>query len=437
MRSSNLLALAASLSSASAAFQGFNYGATKSDGTTVRVQSDFQSLFQTAKNLVGTSGFTSARLYTTVQGGTASDPTSAIPAAIAEGTSLLLGLWASGGQTGMTNEITALKAAISQYGDKFTKLVAGISVGSEDLYRISPTGIAAKSGYGAEPSELANYISQVRSAIAGTALSSSPVGHVDTWTAWVNGSNNAVIDACDFIGMDAYPYFQSTQANSIENGAGLFNDALGATKAAVGGKPVWITETGWPVSGSVAGSAQPSTQNAKTYWDAVGCPNFGTVNTWWYTLEDTDNNASPNPSFGITTGTLLSNTPLFDLSCANVQSSSSSKSSSATATGSAASTLVSSASTVATNIVSSGGALSPTQPGNGVGNTTATGSAVATATATGAGTGTGSNATVPAGTGSATKSSTAPAQATTNAAAGLTGSVVGAVGALIFAVAAL
>jgi glucan endo-1,3-beta-D-glucosidase len=434
MRSSNLLALAASLSAASAAFQGFNYGATKSDGTTVRVESDFRSLFQTAKNLVGTSGFTSARLYTTVQGGSASDPTSAIPAAIAEDTSLLLGLWASGGQTGMNNEIDALKKAIVQYGDKFTKLVAGISVGSEDLYRISPTGIAAKSGYGAEPSEVANYIGQVRSALAGTALSSSPIGHVDTWTAWVNGSNQAVINACDFIGMDAYPYFQSTQANSIENGAGLFNDALAATQAAVGGKPVWITETGWPVSGSLAGSAQPNTQNAKTYWDAVGCPNFGKVNTWWYTLEDTDNNASPNPSFGITAGTPLSNTPLFDLSCANVKSSSSSKSTSATATGSSASTLVSSASTAATNIVSSGGALSPTGAGNGVGNTTATGSA-AGATRTASGTGSGSNATVPAGTGSAT--STAPAQASSNAAAGLTGSAVGIMGAIIVAVAAL
>lgn len=63
MRSSGLLALAGS---ASAVYQGFNYGATKSDGYTVRAQSDFESLFSTAKNLVGTSGFTSARLYTMI-----------------------------------------------------------------------------------------------------------------------------------------------------------------------------------------------------------------------------------------------------------------------------------------------------------------------------------------------------------------------------------
>jgi len=65
----------------------------------------------------------------------------AIPAAITESTSLLLGIWASGGQAGVTNEIAALTAAITKYGTDFTDLVVGLSVGSEDLYRISPTGI--------------------------------------------------------------------------------------------------------------------------------------------------------------------------------------------------------------------------------------------------------------------------------------------------------
>jgi glucan endo-1,3-beta-D-glucosidase len=142
----------------------------------------------------------------------------------------LLGLWASGGQGGIDAEITALKSAIDKWGTGFTSLVAGISVGSEDLYRISPTGIAAKSGYGADPATIASYIGQVRAAIANTPLSGASIGHVDTWTAWVNGSNQAVIDACDWIGMDAYPYFQTTQENSIQNGPGLFQDALSATR---------------------------------------------------------------------------------------------------------------------------------------------------------------------------------------------------------------
>lgn len=182
------------------------------------------------------------------QGGSSTnEPTQAIPAAIAADTSLLLGLWASGGEGGIEAEITALKSAISKFGTDFTSLVAGISVGSEDLYRVSPTGIAAKSGLGADPATVASYIGLVRKAIAGTSLSGASVGHVDTWTAWVNATNQPVIDACDWIGMDAYPYFQSSEANGISAGANLFNDALSATQSAVGGKPVWITETGWPV----------------------------------------------------------------------------------------------------------------------------------------------------------------------------------------------
>ena len=104
----------------------------------------------------------------------------------------MLGLWASGGQGGIDAEITALKSAIDKWGTGFTSLVAGISVGSEDLYRISPTGIAAKSGYGADPATIASYIGQVRAAIANTPLSGASIGHVDTWTAWVNSSNQAV-----------------------------------------------------------------------------------------------------------------------------------------------------------------------------------------------------------------------------------------------------
>jgi len=246
------------------------------------------------------------------------DPISAIQAAINTQTSLLLGLWISGGSAIVDNEVAALKSAISQYGDDFTSLVAGISVGSEDLYRITPTGIANGENPGVGPSEVAAYIQQVRDAISGTSLSSAPVGHVDTWTAWVNGSNQAVIDACDFIGVDAYPYFQDTMANAIENEKGLFNDAVSAVQAAVGGKDVWITETGYPVSGETTGQAVPSLENAKTYWDEVGCPLFGKTNTWWYTMQDASPQ-TPNPSFGIV-GSDLTTTPLYDLSCDDVES---------------------------------------------------------------------------------------------------------------------
>jgi len=207
MYSKSLLALAATISAAQAGIKGFNYGSTNTDGSPV-TQDRFVELFNNAKNLQGTSGFTSARLYTMVQGGTSKDVISAIPAAISTSTTLLLGLWASEDQTAFNNELAALRAAISTYGTRFTNLITGISVGSEDLYRYGSIGVMNKAGYGVGPDVLVNYIAQVRALIANTAASKAKITHVDTWNSWTNGSNSAVVDAIDFISMDAYPYFQ-------------------------------------------------------------------------------------------------------------------------------------------------------------------------------------------------------------------------------------
>lgn len=64
--SSSYVALAAALSTANAAFQGFNYGSTFTDGS-FKAEADFKSEFKTAAGLEGTDGaFTSARLYTMI-----------------------------------------------------------------------------------------------------------------------------------------------------------------------------------------------------------------------------------------------------------------------------------------------------------------------------------------------------------------------------------
>ncbi|KAL8647866.1 MAG: hypothetical protein Q9210_005306 [Variospora velana] len=313
MRTASLVSLAGALSTTYAqVYQGFNYGSIFTNNAPVTGQ-DFENRFNTARQLQGTSGFTSARLFTMIQGGTANSPIEAIPAAIATNTQLLLGVFLSSTDEAFENEQAALRAAISQYGQELADQVIGISVGSEDLYRISPTGIENLSNPGEGPDAVVRRINAVRSTISGTVLSGKPVGHVDTWTAYVNSSNNAVIEACDFIGTDAYPYFQNTQANSIENGESLFFDAYNATVSVAGGKPVWITETGWPVSGPTQNQAVPSLDNARTYWDRVGCRVFGNINTFWYTLQDAFP-TSPSPSFGVV-GTTLSTTPLYDLSC--------------------------------------------------------------------------------------------------------------------------
>ncbi|KAJ4378787.1 hypothetical protein N0V86_005660 [Didymella sp. IMI 355093] len=310
---SSVVASAALLSTANAAIKGFNYGAQFNNDAAKKL-ADFEYEFNDAKNLPGTDGWTSARLYTMIQHGTQNTVIEAIQAAINTKTTLLLGLWASAGQESFNNEVNALKAAISQYGTAFTDLVVGISVGSEDLYRISAEGAGGNPG--AEPDTLVGYIKQVRDAIAGTPLSGTKLGHVDTWQVYVNASNSAVIDNLDWIGMDAYPYFQGSFANSIGNGGDLFFDAYNQTVAATKGKPVWVTETGWPVSGETDGQAVPSADNARIYWEDVTCKLVNdNVNLYYYTLQDVQW-GNPSPSFGIKPGGDLAQvSPLFDLSC--------------------------------------------------------------------------------------------------------------------------
>jgi len=313
---SSLLALLGSASSALAAVRGFNYASQGQD------YNGFASQFKTAASLAGANDFTSARLYTMIQDGTTNTPISAIQAAIDTNTTLLLGLWASVDQDSFDNELTALNSAIQQYGSSFADLVTGISVGSEDLYRISPTGIAAGSDAGQSPDVLVNYIGQVREAIKGTSLGSKLVGHVDTWNVYVNSSNSEVISACDFLGLDEYPYFQSTDPNTIGNSSFLFFQAYDRVSAVAGGKPIWITESGWPVSGPNTNLAVPSVENAETYWQGVSCElQSREINFWWYILAD----AGASPSFGLSDN----GQPLYNLTCnPNAKSSSSSNSTS-------------------------------------------------------------------------------------------------------------
>jgi len=309
-------ALAATLKPAGT-YTGFNYGSTFSDGTSKQL-SDFTGEFNSAKALAGTDGkFTSARLYTMIQGGTTNTPISAIEAAINTQTTLLLGLWASG--TGFANEIDALSSALSTYGTAFTNLIAGISVGSEDLYRLTPVWTDNNTDPGAEPDTIISYINEVRSTISGTGAAEAPVGHVDTWTAWVNSSNSDVIAAVDFLGVDAYPYYESTDTlpNTIANSNTTFWDAWHMTKAAAGAKQVWVTETGWPIAGPQDGNAVASVANAAQYWADTACSLFGVKNTWYFTLQDAQPVA---PSGGVTFGVVGAGnppptTPLYDLSC--------------------------------------------------------------------------------------------------------------------------
>merc|ERR1712144_74687 len=343
----SLIALAASLSVASAVTRGFNYGAVTREGA-MKNEAAFTAEFNAAKGLANTDGaFSSARLYTMIQSGTDNSPISAIPAAIATDTKLFLGLWASAGQTIIDNEIAALTSAIEQYGEEFTSRVNGISVGSEDLYRISPTGLKNDpTGVGAGPAQIVSYIQQVR---------------------------------------------------------------------------------------KDAESGHPSTENARSYYEAVGCNTlFGKVDTYWYTLVDANTAVDSQPQFGIV-GTTVSSKSLFDLSC-DAPKSTSSKSASKTATATSAS---GSATGSASGSVS--GSVTGSATASATGTTlvqVSTSGAAASGTGSSSGSGSGSGTGASATTGTASgPSSTSTTLTTTNAAGQMKASsfigLVGAAAALI------
>ncbi|KAF7547485.1 hypothetical protein G7Z17_g7692 [Cylindrodendrum hubeiense] len=292
-------------------YLGFNSGATLADRS-AKFKADFKAEFVTAQGLKNAPGdFNAVRLYTNIQAYSTNDPIQAFEAAIETETSILLGVWCSGTDN-IDDEITALKTAISTYGSDFTDLIIGVSIGSEDLYRNSKTGVENDSGVGADPDVLVSFIKDFKKAFASSAISDVPIGHVDTWDVWPNSTNSAVIDAVDFVGVDEYPYYENDKGNTIDNAGALFDKAYDATVAAVGGKPVWVTETGWPYSGKTWDEAVPSVKNAQQYWQDVGCDRlFNKVPTFWYNLRDS--NPDNTMKFAITND--LSTTPRFDLTC--------------------------------------------------------------------------------------------------------------------------
>ncbi|KAB8302061.1 hypothetical protein EYC80_005512 [Monilinia laxa] len=289
-----LLALASTLTGADAWWKGFNSQATLANGA-CKTQADWENDFRLIQSFP--NGFNSLRVYASSDCNTIN---TVVPAAIATGGKVLVGVWAEDAAH-YEAEKQALLAATQTYG--FDWLVA-VSVGSEDLYRGDTTA-----------SVLAQQIYDVRgmlSTVSGYSTDKVLVGHVDTWTMWTDGRNVDVIKACDFIGLDGYPYFQNGEENDIGVASDLFWQSVNAVRGAVQNAGsyawVWVTETGWPTTGETENKAVASVANAQTYWKEVGCSALNQVHIFWYSLQD----FSAVPSFGVADA---NGKALYDLSC--------------------------------------------------------------------------------------------------------------------------
>lgn len=193
--STTIAALAASVPSVFAYYKGFNVAANNEDGS-CKTTAQWEEAFNKLKALP--QGIDSVRLYASSDCNTLAN---AVPASINTGTKILVGVWTEDAAH-YTAEKDALSAAINQHGHDW---ILAISVGSEDLYRGDTSANA-----------LAQQIYDVRGMVRQWGVEAE-VGHVDTWTAWVDGANDAVIQACDFVGMDGYPYWQNVAIDDAYN----------------------------------------------------------------------------------------------------------------------------------------------------------------------------------------------------------------------------
>lgn len=275
--------------STQALWKGFNLAANLPSGL-CKTGGDWERDFRTLQSLPGS--FRSVRLFASSDCNTLAN---AVPAAIATGTTIFVGVWATN-EVHFNAEKQALLAAVQQHGHDW---ILGVSVGSEDLYRQDQSVQA-----------LVTQVYDVRGMLWSVGAGSVPVGHVDTWTVWVKAENEVLVRACDFVATDGYPYFQGS---AIENAAEVFWKSVDDVRAVVNrvkpGTPVWIGETGSPVSGSGLGAAVASVANAQTYWKSVACRAFREVDIFWYILQDY---SGTDPSFGLLDAQFK---PLYDLSC--------------------------------------------------------------------------------------------------------------------------
>lgn len=135
----------------------------------------------------------------------------------------------------------------------------------ENLIKISKEGYVDIAAVGNEvmlrgdlsEDELIAFIKRVKQAIP----TNIPVGYVDAYFEFE--VKPSITAACDFVLANCYPYWEGCHIDySLLYMKEMFNKAIRAAN----GKPVIISETGWPSQGTNFGAASPSDENFMKYF---------------------------------------------------------------------------------------------------------------------------------------------------------------------------
>jgi len=245
---------------------GFNLGANRPDGKCKTVNdwtADFQKIKQWgALNTAHPKArFGAVKLFSTFD---CDALNLAVQAAAKTNMKVWAGIWGSD-DAKFNREKAALERVLKTANKKY---LVGVNVGSEALYRGEIS-----------PQRLASQIYDVKGMIQQAYKLNIPVGSADTWTMWVRGDTRPVIQACDIVLMNGFPYWQGENVGTKGQAVMKLREAIYATRKAIGsGKAFMIGETGWPTQGkdfvlkeNPAKVAKASLANLKTYWEDTMC----------------------------------------------------------------------------------------------------------------------------------------------------------------------
>ncbi|MEM7431886.1 MAG: glycosyl hydrolase family 17 protein [Pseudomonadota bacterium] len=125
--------------------------------------------------------------------------------------------------------------------------------------------------------ELIEYIERAKSETSGV-----PVGYVDAYFLFNN--HPRVSDACEVILTNCYPFWESCPA---EHALLYMKEMYRRAQQAANGKPVIISETGWPNLGTPEGGAVPSLHNAIKYFvDTYRWAEQDNIEIFWFSSFD-------------------------------------------------------------------------------------------------------------------------------------------------------
>lgn len=125
--------------------------------------------------------------------------------------------------------------------------------------------------------EILEYLNRAKAGAPGV-----PVGYVDAYFKFNDHPRTA--DACDVILANCYPFWESCPA---EHALLYMKEMYRRAQRAAKGKPVIISETGWPNLGTPEGGAVPSELNAIRYFiDTYRWAEEEDIEVFWFSSFD-------------------------------------------------------------------------------------------------------------------------------------------------------